>query len=51
MRKSVARTSDRDDTDRTVKPQRIARGLKVRTSEDMGLHNLCNENKGVNMLL
>ena len=45
-RKSVSGVSDRSDTNRTVQPQKMARGLKFRILEVEGLYYLGTENIG-----
>ena len=38
------------DTNRTVQPQKIVRGLKFRIQKEEGLYYLCSENKGADQL-
>ena len=47
MRKHVFRVSD---TNRTVQPQKMARGLKFRIKKVVGLHYVCSKKKGVDQL-
>ena len=38
------------DTNKTVQPQKLARGLKFQIKEVEGLYYLCSENKGADQL-
>ena len=40
----------RSDTNRTVQPQYMVRGLKFRIEEEEGLYYICSENKGADQL-
>ena len=40
----------RSDKNRAVQPQKMARDLKFRISEVLGLYNLCKENIGADQL-
>ena len=40
----------RSDTNRTVQPQNMARGLKFQIKEVEGLYYRCSENKGADQL-
>ena len=46
MRKPVFRFPTRSNTNRAVKPQKLAKGLKFLNDEVDGLYYLCSENKG-----
>ena len=50
MRKPVLGFPTRSDTNRTVQPQKMARGLKFRLYEEEGLHYICSENKGADQV-
>ena len=50
MRKSVFGVFTRSDTNRTLQPQKMARGLKFRIEEVEGLYYPYCENKGADQL-
>ena len=50
MRKLVFGSPTRFDTNRSVQPQKMARGLKFRIQEVEGLYYPCSENKGADQL-
>ena len=50
LRKPVFRVTDRSDTNRSVQPQKMARGLKFRMEVVEGLYYPYSENKGADQL-
>ena len=50
MRKSYSGFPGRSDTNRAVKPQKMARGMKFRVKIEDGSHYPCSENKGADQL-
>ena len=50
LRKSVFGFPTRSHTNRAVKSQKMARGLKFRMQIEEGLYYLCSENKGADQL-
>ena len=50
MRKPTFWFPTRSDTNRAVRSQKIARGLKFRIEKEEGLYYLCSENKGADQL-
>ena len=49
-RKSVFRFSNQADTNRAVKPWKMARGFKFKIYEVEGFYYRCSENKGADQL-